>query len=147
MPFRGFEHPVAQQFPPFQRSERKFNTTPTYIVVYHSTTVDAWHRNTNRLSLRLNRDIFCPHSKWFRTTRHINVEARQSVLTRGFHTATETPVMREEGTPVVPPPGRVGAVGIGNGPAILSKFMVSSFRMSVFDNARLLQARQEALNT
>lgn len=37
----------------------------------------------------------------------------------------------------MPPPGRVGAVGMGNGPAILSKFMVSSFKMSVFDKARL----------
>lgn len=61
----------------------------------------------------------------------------QSILTRGFQTATETPVIREEGTPVAPPPGRAGAVGIGNGPAILSKFMVSSFKMSMFDKARL----------
>lgn len=45
--------------------------------------------------------------------------------------------MREEGTPAVPTPGRDGAVGMGNGPAILSKFMVSSFKISVFDNARL----------
>lgn len=66
-----------------------------------------------------------------------SITASTSILTRGFQTATETPVMREEGTPVVPPPGRAGAVGIGNGPAILSKFMVSSFKMSVFDKARL----------
>lgn len=57
--------------------------------------------------------------------------------TRGFQIATETPVIREEGTPVLPPPGLAGAVGIGNGPAILSKFMVSSFKMSMFDKARL----------
>lgn len=38
---------------------------------------------------------------------------------------------------MVPPPGRTGAVGIGNGPAILSKFMVSSFKISIFDKARL----------
>lgn len=55
--------------------------------------------------------------------------------------------MREEGTPDVPPPGRVGAVGMGNGPAILSKFIVSSFRMSVFDNARLLHSHQEIMDT
>ena len=61
-----------------------------------------------------------------------------STLTRGFQTATDTPVIREEGAPDVPPPGRVGAVGIGNGPAILSKFMVSSFKMSVLDKARLI---------
>lgn len=60
-------------------------------------------------------------------------------LTRGFHTATETPVIREEGTLAAPPPWRAVpvTVGIGNGPAILSKFMVSSFKMSVFDKARL----------
>ena len=46
-------------------------------------------------------------------------------------------MIRDEGAPDVPPPGRVGAVGIGNGPAILSKFMVSSFKMSVLDKARL----------
>ena len=45
--------------------------------------------------------------------------------------------MREEGAPVEPPPDREGADGIGKGPAILSKFMVSSFKMSVFDKARL----------
>ena len=60
-----------------------------------------------------------------------------STLTSGFQTATETPVMREDGIPLVPPPGREAAAGIGNGPAILSKFVVSSLRMSVFDNARL----------
>lgn len=59
------------------------------------------------------------------------------LLTRGFQTATETPVIREEGTLAASPPGRAVTVGIGNGPAILSKFMVSSFKMSVFDKARL----------
>lgn len=46
-------------------------------------------------------------------------------------------MIREDGTPAAPPPGRVVAVGIGNGPAILSKFIVSSFKMSVLDKARL----------
>lgn len=66
-----------------------------------------------------------------------------STLTRGFQTATDTPVIREEGAPAVPPPppGREGAVGMGNGPAILSKFMVSSFKMSVLDKARLYLIR------
>lgn len=45
--------------------------------------------------------------------------------------------MRDKRAPDVLPPERTGAVGIGNGPAILSKFIVSSFRMSVFDSARL----------
>lgn len=47
--------------------------------------------------------------------------------------------MREEGAAPdeLAPPGREGAAGIGKGPAILSKFMVSSFKMSVFDKARL----------
>lgn len=70
-------------------------------------------------------------------TRHHEHAYTLPTLTRGFQTATDTPVILEEGAPVVPPPGRVGAVGIGNGPAILSKFIVSSFKMSVFDKARL----------
>lgn len=79
-----------------------------------------------------------PKCNYLPGTRYkILLEIHNPTLTRGFHTATETPLIRDDGTPDVPPLGRVGAVGIGKGPAILSKFIVSSFKMSVFDNARL----------
>lgn len=60
------------------------------------------------------------------------------ILAKGFHTAVETAFIREvAGVPIVLPPDLPVTIGMGNGPAILSKFIVPSFKMSVLDSARL----------
>lgn len=56
----------------------------------------------------------------------------------GFHTATDTPLIRAD--PVSPPTAAIGVLGldgIWKGPDIRSKLMLSSFRISVLDSARL----------